>query len=119
MPEALIEGPKSVLTKKKKSKGENLKQRAYLNSLTSIIDFAAIQITGFIINPFIVGGLGKSMYGIWQMLNQMTGYANIADTRASQVLKWTIAQKKDTSDNDELKSEVTTAFAVTIFILPI
>ena len=77
------------------AKKENHKQRAYLNSVTSILDYAGLQITGFIVSPFIVGGLGNSLYGIYQVLNQMTGYANMADTRASQVLKWTIAQKRE------------------------
>lgn len=100
-------------------KKENLKQRAYLNSLTGIIDFTVTQLTGLIVSPFIVNGLGSSMYGIWQMLGQMTGYAKIADTRATQVLKWTVAQKKDIAADDELRSDVTTALAVTMFIVPI
>lgn len=98
---------------------ENHKQRAYLNSITSILDYAGNQITGFIVSPFIVNGLGNSMYGIYQMLNQMTGYANLADTRASQVLKWTVSQKRDTASKEELRSELTTALVVTSITLPI
>ncbi|MBD1397710.1 polysaccharide biosynthesis protein [Pontibacter sp. JH31] len=100
-------------------KQENLKQRAYLNSITSIIDYAGAQITGFIVSPFIVNGLGSSMYGIWQMLSQMTGYAGMADTRATQVLKWSIANKRDVASDEELKSDVTTALVVTVLILPL
>lgn len=107
-----------VISVKKISK-ENHKQRAYLNSITSILDYAGNQIVGFITSPFIVNGLGNSMYGIYQMLNQMTGYANIADTRASQVLKWTVAQKRDIASQDELRSELTTALVVTSVTLPI
>ncbi|SIT75525.1 Membrane protein involved in the export of O-antigen and teichoic acid [Pontibacter indicus] len=59
------------------------------------------------------------MYGMWQMLSQMTGFANIADTRATQVLKWSIAQKRDLASDQELKSDLTTALVVTTFILPI
>ncbi len=53
------------------------------------------------------------------MLSQMTGYAGMADIRASQVLKWSIANKRDTVDEQELRSEVTTALLVTVLILPI
>ncbi|WP_230392242.1 oligosaccharide flippase family protein [Pontibacter sp. FD36] len=98
---------------------ENLRQRAYLNSITSIIDYAGVQIVGFIVSPYIVAGLGGSMYGIWQMLLQMTGFANVADTRATQVLKWSIAQKRDLASDQELRSDLTTALIVTVFILPI
>lgn len=73
---------------------------------------------GFFVSPYIVGGLGSSMYGIWQMLSQMTGFANMADTRATQVLKWSIAKKRDLASDQELKSDLTTALIVTTFILP-
>lgn len=95
--------------KKAPKKKENLKQRAYLNSVTSIIDYGGAQITGFIVSPFIVNGLGSAVYGIWQMLTQMTGYAGMADTRATQVLKWSIANKRGVAEKEELRSDVTTA----------
>ncbi|MFC4872889.1 lipopolysaccharide biosynthesis protein [Negadavirga shengliensis] len=102
-----------------KKKGENLKQRAFLNSVTSIIDYAGVQLVGFFVSPFIVRGLGSEIYGVWQMLSQMTGFANMADTRASQVLKWSVAQKRDTYAGEILRKEVTSALLITIFILPI
>jgi O-antigen/teichoic acid export membrane protein len=100
-------------------KKENLKQRAYLNTVSSMIDYAGSQITGLIVSPFIVGGLGTSMYGVWRMLGQMTGYATMADARATQALKWTVAKKKDIASDDELRSDLTSAFFVTAFILPV
>ncbi|WP_317195553.1 lipopolysaccharide biosynthesis protein [Echinicola shivajiensis] len=108
----------SKTTTTKKSK-ENLKQYAYLNSLTEIIDHVGVQIIGFVVNPFIVSGLGSSLYGIWQMLTQMTGYAGIADTRATQVLKWSVSKKRDVASDEDLRSEVTSAFVITLLILPI
>jgi O-antigen/teichoic acid export membrane protein len=107
-----------TVTKSKANKRENLTQRAYLNSLSSIIDYAGIQLTGFVVSPYLVAGLGSSMFGVWQMLSQITGYAKLADTRASQVLKWNVARKRDLATAEELRSEVTTALAVSVFILP-
>lgn len=108
-----------VIQPVKEKKKENHKQRAYLNSITSILDYGGTQITGFIVSPFIVNGLGNSMYGIYQVLNQMSGYANMADTRASQVLKWTVAQKRDSASHEDLRNEMTTALVVTSLMLPI
>jgi O-antigen/teichoic acid export membrane protein len=102
----------------KGKKQENLTQRAYLNSLSGIIDYAGIQLTGFFVSPYLVAGLGSAMFGVWQMLSQITGYAKLADTRATQVLKWNIAKKRDTASPEELRSDVTTALVVSIFILP-
>lgn len=98
---------------------ENLKQRAYLNGLTSIIDFAAVQITGLLVSPVLVHTLGGALYGAWKMIGQLTGYATLADSRATQVLKWTVARKKDIASEEELRSDVTSAFFVTLFILPL
>jgi O-antigen/teichoic acid export membrane protein len=98
---------------------ENLKQRAYLNTLTSMIDYACTQIVGFLISPFLIGQLGSSMYGVWKMISQMTGYASLADSRATQVLKWTVAKKKDVVSTDELRSDVSSAFFVIASILPL
>ena len=49
----------------------------------------------------------------------MTSYAGMADTRATQVLKWSIANKRDVANDEELKSDVTTALVVTGLILPL
>ncbi|OQP52896.1 hypothetical protein A4H97_24400 [Niastella yeongjuensis] len=108
-----------VAGKKSEGKKENLKQRAYLNTLSSMLDYIANRLTGFFVNPFIVAGLGTSLFGIWQMLGQLTGYINITDTRASQVLKWTVAQKKDVATVDELRSEAGAAFTVLLLVMPV
>jgi O-antigen/teichoic acid export membrane protein len=109
--------PKPDMLRKKPK--ENLKQRAYLNSVTSMLDYGAHQITVFIVNPFLVSGLGNTLYGVWQMLGQMTGYANLTDTRATQVLKWTVAKNRNIASEDELRSYVTSTLIVTAFILPL
>lgn len=117
--EIAVPVPEKEIVREEKKVPENLRQRAYLNSVSSIIDFAGVQITGLITSPFIVAGLGSSMYGIWRMLGQMTGYAGLADTRATQVLKWTVAKKKDIAGDEELKNDLTSAFVVTTFMMPL
>ena len=70
---------------------ENLTQRAYLNSVTSLLDYGARTITVFVVTPFLVSGLGSTLFGVWQILQQFTGYTNLADIRATQVLKWSVS----------------------------
>ena len=119
-PGTIIQPPKEIAVKKiKAAKKENLKQRAYLNSLSGIIDYAGAQITGFIINPFIVSGLGSVMYGVWQILTQLTGYTKLVDTRASQVLKWSLANKREIAKEEEFRSDITSALYVTAITLPL
>lgn len=117
----LIKDPFEAIDGKTKGgvKKENLKQRAYLNTVSSLVDYIANRLTGLFVNPFIIAGLGTSLFGIWQMLGQLTGYVNIADTRSSQVLKWTVAQKKDTATAEELRSDAGAAFVVLLFVVPV
>ena len=102
-----------------KGKKENHKQRAYLNSLTSILDNVVKQLMGFFVSPFIVKGLGDSLYGVYHILLDTTSYANMADIRTSQVLKWTIAQKRDILTDEELRSEFTTGLVLTLILMPL
>ena len=121
MEKAVINTPAEVIESKKNATGkkENLRQRAYLNTVSSVIDYTANRLTGLFVNPFIIAGLGTSMFGIWQMLGQLTGYVNVADARSSQVLKWTVAQKKDVATPEELRSDAGAAFIVLLFVVPV
>lgn len=116
---AILSKHEAPAEKVKIKEKENLKQRAYLNSVSSFIEYGGTQIVGLVVSPFIVGGLGKSMYGIWQMLMQMTGYAKFTDSRATQVLKWTVAKKKDQKSEEELRRDVSSVFFVIVFTMPI
>jgi len=117
----MISKPSEDIDRNKKGRGkkENLTQRAYLSTLSSVMDYTANRLTGLFVNPFIIAGLGTSLFGIWQMLGQFSGYVNIADTRSAQVLKWTVAQKKDVATAEELRSDAGAAFVVMLFVMPV
>jgi O-antigen/teichoic acid export membrane protein len=98
---------------------EKLHQKAYLNSITATLDYGAKIATGFFVNPILVNGLGSMLFGVWQMLGQISTYTDLADTRATQVLKWTVANKRNSAARDELRSDVTSTLIITLVIMPI
>jgi|SRR5690606_30884729 len=98
---------------------ENLRQRAYLNTVTSFIDYGTKALTSFVVNPFVVNGLGGTLFGVWQMLGQITNYSNLADFKASTVLKWAIARDRENVDEEELRKYVTTTFFLVLLMLPL
>src|SRR5690625_5217558 len=98
---------------------ENLKQRAYLNSVTSVLDYGARIITNFIVTPFLVNGLGSTLFGVWKVLGQFTSYTNLADIKVTQVLKWAIDKDRDSKDDEELREYVTATFLLVMMILPV
>jgi len=97
---------------------ENLKQRAYLNSVTSILDYGARILTNFVVTPFLVSGLGSTLFGVWKVLGQFTSYTNLADIKVSQVLKWAVARDRGSISDEELREYVTATFLLLMLILP-
>ena len=93
------------LTEKK----ENLKKRAVLNSVTSIIDQGSKIIVGFIINPIVISELSIYLFGVWQVLNQFTNYTTLANIRVSEVLKWTVAKDRKVCNDDDLRESLTSS----------
>lgn len=98
---------------------KNLTQRAYLNAVASIIDYAVRLVVGFFLTPFLVSGLGDYMYGALKTLERSLGYISPAGGRATQALKWTIAQQQASTDYEEKRRQVGNALAVWVLFLPI
>src|SRR5690554_1619033 len=97
----------------------SLVRRAGLNAFTSYINFIVNAGLVFFISPFLVTYLGSSTFGIWKSIQQILGFASIADGRASQALKWVIANKKDV-DNDREKQEIIgSAIRIWLYFLPV
>jgi O-antigen/teichoic acid export membrane protein len=101
------------------NKTENLKKRAFLNSATSILDQGVKIIIGFVINPFVIAGLGSYLFGAWQVLNQFTNYTTLANIRVSEVLKWSVARDRKTLMDTELKENLTSALILIFLIIPV
>ena len=100
-------------------KTENLKKRAFLNSATSLLDQGVKIIIGFVINPFVIGGLGSYLFGVWQVLNQFTNYTTLANIRVSEVLKWSVARDRKKLSDTELKENLTSALVLILLIIPV
>ena len=99
--------------------GENLTQKAYLNALAAALDYGARIVSGFIITPFLVAGLGDVVYGIWRTLGGLIGYLSAATGRPSQALKFTIANMQGSTDYDEKRRNVASAILVWFLFLPL
>jgi len=98
---------------------ENLRQRAYLNSMASWVDTFTRMVVAFFLNPYIVSTLGSIFYGVWQILSQLNSYMAMADLQTSTTLKWVIAKDRTIASKIELRQSVTAALSANIIILPI
>src|ERR1044071_6142742 len=85
---------------RKPAKG--LTQKAYLNAISIMLDYGAKILVLSIVTPILVAGLGRSLFGVWQMLSRLVTYMQAADGRPTQALKWALAHEQD-SERDEVK----------------
>jgi O-antigen/teichoic acid export membrane protein len=97
----------------------SLTQKASLNALASILDYAANITVGFIVTPFMVTGLGDYYYGAWQILQRLVGYISPASGRPTQVLKFALAKEQYSSDFELKRSFVGNTLAVFAMFLPV
>ena len=94
-------------------------QKATLNVVAAMLDYGARVVVGFLLNPLLVTRLGDVVYGVYQSLARLIGYATPAGGRPSQALKWTIARHQHSSRYDEKRLQVGSAVAVWFAFLPL
>jgi len=96
----------------------SLSKRASLNMVASVLDYASRIIVGFLLNPLLVGRLGDTTFGVYQVLARLIGWATPAGGRPSQALKWTIARHQHSDRYEEKRLQVGSAVAVWFLFLP-
>src|SRR5437763_12985443 len=97
----------------------SLTQRASLNVAASLLDYAAKIAVNFIVIPILVAGLGRSLYGVWEMLGRLVGYLTAGDGRPTQALRLVVATLQTSDDDDAKRRYVGAAFVVWMLFLPV
>jgi O-antigen/teichoic acid export membrane protein len=99
--------------------GDTLTRRASLNVLQSLLDYSVKLGVGLLIVPLLVTGLGRTMFGIWEMLGRLTGYIESADGRSTQALRLVISNQQGSEDHTGKRRLVGSALVVWICFLPL
>lgn len=98
---------------------KNLTQRASLNVAASLLDYAAKIAVNFLVIPILVTGLGRSLYGMWEMLGRLVGYLTAGDGRPTQALRLVVATLQASDDDAAKRRYVGAAFVVWMLFLPL
>jgi len=99
--------------------GGSLTRRASLTAAGSILDYAAKALVYLVVTPVLVTGLGRTVYGIWEMLARLGGYMTVTDGRPTEALRLIIAQKQGDADDGAKRRVVGAAMAVWLLMLPL
>jgi O-antigen/teichoic acid export membrane protein len=95
-----------------------LTSRASLTAVASLLDYSVKAVVQLIITPILVGALGRSLYGMWEMLGRLVGYMAAADGRSTDALRLLIAQQQGADDTTKRRS-VGAALAVWVLMFPL
>jgi O-antigen/teichoic acid export membrane protein len=97
----------------------SLTWRASLNLVQSILDYSAKLAVGLIVVPILVGGLGRSLFGVWEMLGRLMGYLESTDGRPTQALRLIVSSLQSQNDREVKRRWVGGALAVWACFLPL
>lgn len=99
--------------------GVTLTERASLNVVASLLDYGAKVAVGLVVVPILVGGLGRSLYGVWEMLGRLVGYMTAGDGRPTQALRLVVSNLQASEDDRAKRRYVGGAFVVWLLFLPL
>ncbi|HLZ45770.1 MAG TPA: oligosaccharide flippase family protein [Gemmatimonadales bacterium] len=97
---------------------ENLTRRASLTAIASLLDYVAKAGVQLVITPILVGVLGRSLYGMWEMLGRLVGYMAATDGRPTEALRLVISQQQ-AADPQANRRAIGAALAVWVIMLPL
>jgi len=98
---------------------ERLTQKASLNAVALLLDYFTKIAVGLVVTPILVGGLGRSVFGIWEMLGRLIGYMSVTDGRPTEALRLVIANEQAIDDPASKRRYVGSALAIWVLFLPI
>ncbi len=100
-------------------RGTTLTGRASLNVVQSLLDYSVKLVVGLMLVPVLVTGLGRTLFGVWEMLGRIAGYIESADGRSTQALRLVIANQQSSDDDAAKRRWIGSALAVWIVFLPL
>ena len=98
-------------------KQNDLVYKSKLNALSSYINYSITAILSFFIQPYLIRLLGNTSFGVLKQIQKLMDFASVADGRASQALKWIIANKSN-STTDEKRQAVGCSLKVWMYFSP-
>src|SRR3954470_21073890 len=101
-----------------KEQGPALTRRASLTAVASLLDYTVKAGVSLVITPILVGTLGRSLYGIWEMLGRLIGYMAATDGRPTEALRLVISQNQ-AGDVQEKRRAIGAALIVWVLMLPV
>lgn len=90
-----------------------------LNAIALYANFVAMALLGLLINPLLVQSLGAADFGTWKSLLRLLDLSGVADGRATQALKWIVANGSNRIGDSGLRRAIAASVVMWLFWLPV
>jgi O-antigen/teichoic acid export membrane protein len=96
----------------------NILHKAKLNALASYLNFGVSSALIFLLSPYLVSFLGNYSFGVWKSIQKILTFATVADGRATQALKWVIANDESKGDIIVKQQAIGSSLKIWLYFLP-
>lgn len=110
--------PQTGVAESETRRDSALTRRASLNVAQALLDYSVKLGVGLVIVPILVSGLGRTLFGVWEMLGRLAGYIESADGRSTHALRLVISNQQTSDDHTAKRRWIGSALAVWICFLP-
>jgi O-antigen/teichoic acid export membrane protein len=100
-------------------KPTDLTRSASLNAIAAALDYVVRLLTGFLLTPILIVGLGDQLFGVWQVMSRIVSYVSAAGGRPTAALKWAIANQLLSTDSERKRRIVGSAILSWAVFLPL
>lgn len=96
----------------------SLKRKSIYTGLTKLFNIGLSFLVQLFITPFILGSLGKELFGIYTIINKMQGYISVVDLRPTAILRFKLAATQTKNDFQSKKEYIGSSLIISAILLP-
>ena len=96
----------------------SLKRKSIYTGLVKLFNIGLSFVVQFVITPFILGSLGKELFGVYTIINKMQGYISVVDLRPTAILRFKLAATQTKNDIQSSKEYIGSSLIISVILLP-
>ena len=96
----------------------SLQKKSFYTGLTKILGIGLSFIVQFVITPFILGSLGKELFGVYTIINKMQGYVSVVDLRPTAILRFKLAATQTRKNIQSSNEYIGSSLIISVILFP-
>lgn len=96
----------------------SLRKKSLYTGLTKILGIGLSFIVQFVITPFILGSLGKELFGVYTIINKMQGYVSVVDLRPTAILRFKLAATQTRKNIQSNNEYIGSSLIISVILFP-